>query len=365
MSTRGLAIGRRAAATPSASSPGWVFGDAGGERSGRAAERPIKSATGVKRRSHPRCKSKRVKPETLSFYELAVGRAVEHVITHLDEALDLDRLARLAALSSFHFHRIFRGMVGETPLELHRRLRLERAAWRLLHEETPVTTIALAAGYDTHEAFTRAFNVHYGCSPSEARRQRGAPASSCLRPFQIEIATPSGLHFQPQSLGRALTLRQGEMMMMVSIEDRPELRVFCVRHVGSYSRISEAFARLSEAAGRAGLLQGRAILLAVYHDDPEATPEAELRSDAALVVAEGVSPPAGLTEQRIAAGRYAKTTHVGPYEGLGDAWARLMGQWLPKSGERLGEGVSHEIYVNNPMEVPKEQLVTELYLPLA
>ena len=143
------------------------------------------------------------------------------------------------------------------------------------------------------------------------------------------------------------------------------LRLATLRHVGPYHRISEAFARLGDIAGRAGLFQTKPTMLALYHDDPESTPEAELRSDAAVVIAEDVALPVGLVEQRIPAGHYACTTHVGPYEQLGDIWARFMGHWLPESGERLGKGTSFELYVNTPIEVPKEQLITELYLPLA
>jgi len=118
-----------------------------------------------------------VKPETRTFYEAAAVRAVERVVRSLDEALDLDALAREATLSAFHFHRVFRGLVGETPLELHRRLRMERAAERLCHSRHGVTTVAFDAGYETHEAFTRAFRQRYGVAPS-AFRERGADAAS-------------------------------------------------------------------------------------------------------------------------------------------------------------------------------------------
>jgi AraC family transcriptional regulator len=70
-----------------------------------------------------------MRSETRSFYEQCVQRAIEHIAASLDGALELTALAQLAALSPFHFHRVFRGLVGETPLELTRRLRLERAAW--------------------------------------------------------------------------------------------------------------------------------------------------------------------------------------------------------------------------------------------
>src|SRR6187431_168574 len=115
-----------------------------------------------------------MKPETESFYAEAVQRVIEHVASHLDEALALETLAAQACVSPFHFHRVFRGMVGETLVELGRRLRMERAAWRLLHTDRPVTVIAFDAGYETHEAFTRAFRTSYAESPSALRRRRRA-----------------------------------------------------------------------------------------------------------------------------------------------------------------------------------------------
>ena len=154
--------------------------------------------------------------------------------------------------------------------------------------------------------------------------------------------------------------------MEVEIKNMPALRVASVRHIGPYNQIPEAFERLGAAAGPAGLFrQPGAAMIAIYHDDPDSTPQHQLRSDAAIAIGSDVPLPAGLDEQRLPAGRYACAVHVGPYEKLGDAWARFMGEWLPASGHRLGDGVSYEIYRNNPMQVPKEQLRTEMYVPLA
>lgn len=299
-----------------------------------------------------------MKPETESFYAQVVQRVIVHVASHLDEALALEAMAEQACLSPFHFHRVFRGMVGETPMELGRRLRLERAAWRLLHTIQPVTVIAFDAGYETHEAFTRAFRASYAESPSAFRR-RGH--------LRIQLAAPCGVHFSedghvPQFIPR----NSGGLTMKVEIARYPELRVGTVRHVGPYMQISEAFARLGELAGPSLLFeQPGAMMVALFHDDPETTPPDQLRSDAAVVVGDGVQLPEGLTEQRIPAGEYASTVHIGPYEQLGDAWARFMGEWLPASGRRLGPGVSYEVYHNTPMNAPKEELKTEIRLPLA
>jgi AraC family transcriptional regulator len=307
-----------------------------------------------------------VKPETRNFYEQAVYRAVERVAASLDQALDLEALAHEAALSPFHFHRIFRGMIGETPLELHRRLRMERAAFTLLEATTPITTIAFDAGYDTHEAFTRAFRDRFACSPTEFRRSPNAEGVECRRPLQIELAARSGIHFDPAGLdNRIVHFIRGETVMNVDIKDMEEIRTIGVRHVGPYSQISEAFGRLGEIAGRAGILGTKPTMIAIYYDDPEVTPEGELRSDAAIAVPESAPVPKGTVEERFPAGRYACTVHEGPYERLGDTWARFMGQWLPQSGHRIAGPTGYEIYLNTPMDVPKEQLRTELYVQLA
>jgi len=154
--------------------------------------------------------------------------------------------------------------------------------------------------------------------------------------------------------------------MNVTIEDMPELRVATVHHVGPYSGIPAAFERLGAIAGPAGLIRGsETMMLAIYHDDPETTPAAELQSDAGLVVPDGVRLPPGLGEARLPKGRYARTTHVGPYTELADAWARLKGGWLPASGHRAGEGSSFEVYRNTPANAAPADLRTDLYLPLA
>lgn len=311
-----------------------------------------------------------MKNETRSFYETAVRGAVDRIFEKLDEALDLTALARSAALSPLHFHRIFRGMIGETPLELHRRLRLERAAHELANGSAPVTRIAFTAGYETHESFTRAFGERYGASPSAFRQSASDARSACARPPQIELAARSGIHFHgghrpERPLGLPFTPITGDSSMHVDLKDLPELRVAAVRHIGPYNRISEAFQRVGEIAGPAGLIRPPSTeMLALYHDDPEATPVDQLRSDAALTVPDDAVIPGGLTEIRIPASRYAYTTHLGPYTGLGDAWQELMGSWLPRSGHRLGNGPSFEIYRNTPMDTPPEKLRTELYIPI-
>ena len=90
-----------------------------------------------------------------------------------------------------------------------------------------------------------------------------------------------------------------------------------------------------------------------------------LRSDAALSVTADVSLPDGVAEMVLPAGRSAMTTHVGPYSGLGAAWAALMGHSLPKSEDRVIDTQSLGIYRTDPATTPQAELRTEIYVPLA
>lgn len=152
--------------------------------------------------------------------------------------------------------------------------------------------------------------------------------------------------------------------MEVEVVKRPEMHLAAVRHVGSYTRINEAFRRLDDILRKAGLSNRDTKLIGIYHDDPSTTPEDKLRADAAITVAPNTKLPTGLSALEIPAGRYAHAVHHGPYTGLGDVWNHLRSVWAPHSGERLGEGMSYEVYRNTPMTAKPDELVTDIYLSL-
>src|SRR5580693_10556388 len=98
---------------------------------------------------------------TAQSYAHRLGRVASHISAHLDEPLDLERLADVACLSPYHFHRIYRAIWGETAAETLSRLRLDRAAFQLLTTTASVTQIARCAGYSSLAAFSRAFTTAY------------------------------------------------------------------------------------------------------------------------------------------------------------------------------------------------------------
>lgn len=97
-------------------------------------------------------------------------RAVQQYIrNHITETLDRATLATVAGFSVPHFHRVFTAQIGESPTAHVRRLRLERAGRKLRMGAIDIGEVALAAGYESHTAFSKAFKQHFGLSPRTFR----------------------------------------------------------------------------------------------------------------------------------------------------------------------------------------------------
>ena len=111
--------------------------------------------------------------ESTDIYRRRVNRVIDHIEDHLTEPLPVEKLARLAHFSPFHFHRIFRSLVGEPLHAFVQRLRLERAVFQMLHgPRTTLTAIALQAGFASSSDFSRTFKQKYGFSPRGFSRER-------------------------------------------------------------------------------------------------------------------------------------------------------------------------------------------------
>ncbi len=263
---------------------------------------------------------------------------------HADPAAEhsLDDLADIAALSRFHFHRVFTAMTGETVAEAVRRIRLTRAALALRHGKAPVAGVGRANGYPHAGSFSRAFRAAYGLSPSRFRKER---ADNVLPAY--------------------LAFTQGDPdMYPVTLSDQPVRPIIGVPHRGPYPQINQAFERLSAGLGAAGLWPQVRAMVAVFFDDPAIVAPSALRSMAGVSLAGDVALPPGLTSVDLVGGRHAVMRVIGPYSGLSAAYAWLYGPWLAHSGETPRDAPSWEHYVNSPMDTAPADLLTDIYLPL-
>ncbi len=104
-----------------------------------------------------------------AHYRERIDATLRYIRDHLDQPLDREVLAQVAGFSVPHLHRVFAAYTGESVACYVRRIRLERAGRKLRMGAIDITEVALAAGYETHAAFGKAFKQQYGLSPSEFR----------------------------------------------------------------------------------------------------------------------------------------------------------------------------------------------------
>ena len=297
-----------------------------------------------------------MKLDTKNTYAARMLKVLNHIQQNLDDPLDLETLAGLTHFSVSHFHRVFKGMLGETIMDHRRRIRLERAYAQLAGSQTPVTDIGLAAGYDSLEAFCRVFRKTFGLSPTQCRGQGWT---------RLYPEAPSGVHYGPGEIVEFVLNDTGAAVMNVRIETLPELSIASVRQTGPYNESAErAWKLLCGWAGPKGLFTPNTLAIGISHDDPQATPPDEIRYDAAISLESevDVAPPVVLGS--LPGGEYAIFSHQGPHEGLEETYKTIMSSWVPTCGREFRDTPWFEIYRNDPASTPPAQLITDIHIPL-
>lgn len=99
-----------------------------------------------------------------------IQRGVDFIEAHLDDQIRLGDVAAKAGMSQWHFQRVFKALTHETLKTYIRSRRMANALLRLLETDTRIIEIALAAGFESQEAFTRAFQQAFGMTPHRYRK---------------------------------------------------------------------------------------------------------------------------------------------------------------------------------------------------
>lgn len=292
-----------------------------------------------------------MKALTKEHYRERLARVLDYVNEHLDEELNVEVLCNVAAFSKFHFHRQFKAAFGIGVGRYLRLLRLQRASRQLAFDtNTPVTEIAMAAGYDAPEAFSRAFKEAVGYTPSAYRQ---APSwVSLLLPY------PSLLESRSLEMHNIFTLDQVELVEL------PAIHVAKITHHGDPSRLHETIKKFIAWRKLVGLSREVSSTYNIFHVEPETAPE-DFRVDLCASTDRPVPKNnEGVTATVIPAGYCAMLRIVGNADDLEPAASFLYRDWLPVSGEELRDFPMFCQRVSFFPDVPESQAITDLYLPL-
>lgn len=278
-------------------------------------------------------------------YARRFERVFAYIEQHLDQPLSVETLSRVASFSKFHFHRQFSLYTGLGVAAYVRFLRLRRAAYRLVFGSERVIDIALDAGFDSPEAFARAFRQAFGQSPSQFR---------------------SSPRWQPWNERLRLPPRERSEKMEVRIVDFAETKVALLAHCGAPELVNDSALKFIEWRRASGLSPVRSSrnFGIVYHDPDTVEPE-EFRFDICGEVTGPVPDnPQGVIAGLIPGGRCAVVRHHGSHDRLGESIYPLYREWLPESGEEVRDYPLFFHYLNLIPDVDEHELETDIYLPL-
>ncbi len=287
-----------------------------------------------------------------------------YIDAHLENALEIDRLADVACVSKFHFQRQFSALFGLSVGAHITRLRLRRAAWQLaFRPQLRIGDIAAQAGYENAESFARAFRQHSGLSPSEFRL---APdfSSDTLRDPALSSTTTEPVI--------AMKTLHGHYPLHVI--DFPATTIAALEHRGAPEQLMHSVQQFISWRKAQGLSPTRSATWNIVYDDPATTPADRYRFDVGATLLPGIvvldadgkvpANPQGVIAKQLPAGRCAVLRLQGGDDGLRAAFDWLYGEWLPASGEELRDFPAFMQRVKFFPDVPAHEAVTDIYLPL-
>lgn len=290
-------------------------------------------------------------------YIQRVNRAVDYVMENLAQPLRLEEVAQAACFSPYHFHRIFRTLMGETLAAFVKRVRLERAIHLLSHRRaTSLTEIALACGFSSSSDFSRSFRAQYGVPPRrfdlEKFRRSRREAMDALLPTPDERARLAHPAADTNPDAFAVTLRT-----------LPARRVAYIRVQRPYEGgVVDAVTRLLAWAEARGLADGQ--WLGYQWDDPEVVPVDKCRYDVGLEV-----PATVVEDEQVSVTTFDPCTAAEiDIRGSIDVELRALDWffriWLPTSGYAPAHQPMFEAWNGRPFAHGMEYFELRAQLPI-
>ena len=309
-----------------------------------------------------RISRKRSADRSLAYLD-RVNRAIDCILGQLDSPLRLERVARAAGFSPFHFHRIFRSLVGESVAEFVKRVRLERALVLLTRKDWPtrrratLTDIALACGFASSSDFSRCFRQRYGV----------APRAFDVESFRLQRRAEwlgAGDDARERLKVRRLPRGANPDGFKVRLRRLPARQVAYVRVVNSFQpgAVAGAAARLLAWADERKLAGGQ--WLGYMWDDPEIVAPAQCRYDLAEEVPRPIRED-GVGHLRLAAMEVAEIEIRGGVDLELRAIDYFYRTWLPTSGYLPTEQPVFEAFHGRPFAHGSEHFELRLQFPVA
>lgn len=290
---------------------------------------------------------------TLERHNERVHEIQGYISERLEKSLTLEILAKQSNLAPFYFHRIFRRVTGSPVHRYIRRLRLEWAAYRLLFDSCSIIDIAFDIGYESHEAFTRAFKQEFGMTPSALRNRPRKGESSA--------STEDG-----ESPGSVAPEDATPRACEVTVSQQPMRKVAYFQHFGPYGEIDHCWVKMRRWLQTLGTSPSQVRAIGILYDDPTDCSNGRVRYDAGVEVPFDFEPPGpGLGIQLLPRQDTVSVPHHGPQDLLIRTYIRLVVHCSMEEPQRpIRRFPCYEIYRSFPFLDDSKVVQADLHLAL-
>ncbi len=267
-------------------------------------------------------------------YLAQVQKGIDFIETSLDFDITLAQVASEAGLSQWHFQRIFKALSNETLKTYIRSRRLANALNKLLTSDQKIINIAITAGFESQESFTRAFKKIFYMTPNEARKIGDKKLFLNKIEFSIEYLKHinKSISLTPEIYIQKKVLLVGVQTQFYSVDSEK-------------NNIANKLPLLwDEFSPRIGEIKNRVpnIAYGVIRQTPDKTDLLEYYAVCEVTHLDVL--PEGMVCVEIPESRYAKFTHKGNVKNMDNTVNYIYSSWLMQSGERHSYGADMEIY---------------------
>lgn len=289
-------------------------------------------------------------------YVERINRVLDAIMADISRPLNLNQLAELAGLSPFHFHRIFQAMVGETPNEYVKRLRLERAMFLMSYgKRKSLTEVAIDCGFSSSSDFTRSFKLKYGVAPSKF----DLGAWQAKQFDRIEKATAQSVFKLDKARSRANPDR-----FRVRIRELKARQVAYIRVANPYvgDSVVQAVQRMLAWADSRHLASGQ--WLGYQYESPRFTALEDCHYCVAVEVPAAIKPEGEVGLVRFPAMLVAEVEMKGDIEMEVRLLQWLYGSWLPRTSYVPDDHPCFEAWIGRPLAHGMEYFEIRVQLPI-
>lgn len=276
---------------------------------------------------------------TKNDYIQSVCKVILYIEQNYTEDLNLEELSKVASFSKYHFHRIFKSIVGENLSDYIRRVRLSSTTLKFKTNQK-ITKIAIDSGYETNASFSKAFKKHFGITPKE--------------------------------FSKNAKIKQGNKMLEPKIIEMKDIEILFVRKVGEYQKAAQdawevlmPFAYEKKMKEKKNIMGEKAMMFGIGHDNPHHTEVDKLRYDACISWDDKTVQPEGeIQSKMVEGGKYAMFLHKGAYSDLITTYDGVA-DWIVENESEVRDLPIIEKYLNRyPRSTKPENLKTEIYVPI-